>query len=341
MALDLVFDGKTFPVPKKSVFELFEHNRELFEAPSYAVQSSVPLEVFEAFVASLNAQTKILVTNTNVVFLRLLANEFFLPELAAECGAFPVTLDQFLSLSERVSQLERADFSVPNRPDRIEERIERQEQELESVGWAVDTLRAFVDGALKELKSEMRRPPPTPKPSAAPAPAASQKKVEIPLKADKSLDGVISYLTKQHGGNVHDKGIVTITSKSIFDESRWSLRNVADLSTDLWFWSKDEPGQWICWDFHEMGIRPTNYTIRARWLKSWVVEGSVDHLTWVEIDRKTENDDFMNDVDPKIASFAVTHSVECRFLRLTQIDNGPTRDPLCLWAVEFFGRMCE
>jgi hypothetical protein len=28
----------------------------------------------------------------------------------------------------------------------------------------------------------------------------------------RSLDGIISYLTRKHGGNVHDKGIVTITS---------------------------------------------------------------------------------------------------------------------------------
>jgi hypothetical protein len=48
--LDLIFQGKPFPVPRKSVFELFEHHPELCEAKSYAVQSSVPLEVFEAFV---------------------------------------------------------------------------------------------------------------------------------------------------------------------------------------------------------------------------------------------------------------------------------------------------
>jgi hypothetical protein len=59
--LDLVFDGKTFPVPKKSVLQLIGH-RELFAATSYAVQSSVPVEVFEAFVDSLKRQTKISVT---------------------------------------------------------------------------------------------------------------------------------------------------------------------------------------------------------------------------------------------------------------------------------------
>jgi hypothetical protein len=37
--------------------------------------------------------------------------------------------------------------------------------------------------------------------------------VTFPLNEADSLDGVISYLTRKRGGNVHDKGIVTITSK--------------------------------------------------------------------------------------------------------------------------------
>jgi hypothetical protein len=37
--------------------------------------------------------------------------------------------------------------------------------------------------------------------------------VEFPLKEAESSEGIISYLTRKYGGNVHDKGIVTITSK--------------------------------------------------------------------------------------------------------------------------------
>jgi hypothetical protein len=48
----------------------------------------------------------------------------------------------------------------------------------------------------------------------------------------KSLEGIISYLTKKHGGNVHEKGIVTITSKSVYDpELQRALKNVADLTS--------------------------------------------------------------------------------------------------------------
>jgi hypothetical protein len=55
-----------------------------------------------------------------------------------------------------------------------------------------------------------------------------------------SLDGIISHRTRRHGGNVHDKGIVTITSKSFLVRA---MRNVADLTSDSRFGSGSEPGQ--------------------------------------------------------------------------------------------------
>jgi hypothetical protein len=48
-SLKLVFDGKAFPVPKRYLFTLLEQHQELFTATTYAVQSSVPLDVFEMF----------------------------------------------------------------------------------------------------------------------------------------------------------------------------------------------------------------------------------------------------------------------------------------------------
>jgi hypothetical protein len=38
---------------------------------------------------------------------------------------------------------------------------------------------------------------------------------KFPLGSANSLDGIVSYLTQKYRGNVHDKGIVTITSKSL------------------------------------------------------------------------------------------------------------------------------
>jgi hypothetical protein len=127
------------------------------------------------------------------------------------------------------------------------------------------------------------------------------------------------------------------------DDSPESHRkNVADLTDDgSHFFSQDEPGQWICWDFHELRVRPTHYAIKCCELKSWVVESSLDFMNWTEIDRKTDNKDF-NSQDWMTASFAVAKSAECRFIRLTQTgQNRSGNDRLIIMAFEVFGTLVE
>jgi hypothetical protein len=63
---------------------------------------------------------------------------------------------------------------------------------------------------------------------------------------DESLDGILCHLTMEHLGNVHEKGIVTITSKSVRDGPKHSPANVTNLTSDSAFVSEDGPGQWIC-----------------------------------------------------------------------------------------------
>jgi hypothetical protein len=133
--------------------------------------------------------------------------------------------------------------------------------------------------------------------------ASVRERIAIPMPRAESLEGIISYLAQKHGGNVHDMGIVTITSKSV-KSSMYPASNVADLPTNSGFVSRNEPGQWICWDFGEMRIRPGHYTIRTNYLKSWAVEASLDGETWTEINRKTANRDFR--YGRNAASFAVS-----------------------------------
>jgi hypothetical protein len=345
---DLVFDSAAFPVPKKSVFELFDHHRVVIDATSYAVQSSVPLEVFETFVGSLKTQDTISVTNANAAPLLLLAKEFFISELAAECGAFSVSTDQFLRLTDRVCELERQISCFSNRSSgKIDDQIESQERELESLRLRLEKLQALVEEGLKQLKSDLEQLQPKSELSPSGEPAKSQSKVEIPMK-EVLLDGIISYLTKKHGGNVQEVGIVTISSKSVqSDGPELALKNVANLASGSCFKSKKEPGQWVCWDFREMRVRPTRYTIRSWFLKSWVVEGSLDGSSWTEMDRQTDNLDFDDDLGWKgkkwtPASFAVSKPAEFRVIRLTQTDEDHDgMDVLSLRAIEFFGTLSE
>jgi hypothetical protein len=167
----------------------------------------------------------------------------------------------------------------------------------------------------------------------------SRVAIEFPLKEARSLEGIISHLTQKHGGNVHDKGIVTVTSKSVVSGDAWNAqRNVVDLASRSYFWSADGPGQWICWDFHEMRFCPTQYTIKSGYpyLKSWMVESSLDGEAWTEIDSRTDNGQLAE--SPNRASFDISYSAECRFIRLSQTGkNHGGRNNLVIRAFDVFG----
>jgi hypothetical protein len=230
---DLVFQGKTYTVPKQSISDLLEH-RKLFGPTCYTVESSVPVPVFASFVRWLKTRTKISVTKENAAFLSFLASEFFLLDLRVECDT----------------------FQLKSEPERVEK----------------------LKGAFRQTDN------------------GRSKAIEISITEPNSLDGIISYLTKQHGGNVHKKKIVVITSRS----GRSCLQtHPADVvlfavrrQNREKYWSEDFPGQWVCWDFREMRVRPTHCTVSAFGLNSWVLEGSVDGESRMELDRQTGHDNF-------------------------------------------------
>jgi hypothetical protein len=339
-SVELQFCGKTYAVPKKYLIGLLEH-RGLLTATSYAVESSVPLETFEAFLASLQTQTNVSVTKENAASLWLLGKEFALPELLSECSSFSFEL--LLALSERVSVLER-EIRLSG-TGQVEDRLEAQEEELESLSSRFEALESklsrtevLIEGSKCEpvksllwLRGGIER-------LVGMSASAAKSRRELPT-AD--LNGIISYLTAKHGGNVHERGLVRIASKSVQDDDAlWAPKNVADLTLGSRFWSGNEPGQWICWDFGEMRVRVAHYTIEGYSLKSWVVEGSPDGEGWQVIDRQKGLLDFKD--GPNTVVFDASNPVECRFIRLTQTDRNHCRDnELLLYAVEFFGTLWD
>jgi hypothetical protein len=312
-SFELSFQGAKFTVPKNSLFKFFEHHPELISTTSYDVQSSVPAEVFQGFVNALQTNKKAQVTSVNAAALALLAREFWLEELLSDCTSpSPLSASELITLlCERISKVEQQLVQVTSR-------LSACEQRLDDI-------------------SEPITPRPTPLSPRAVSPSFSE--VHCPLPEAKSLDGILSYLTRKHGGNFHKKGVVTITSKSLYS-LHYAIRNLADLTTDRYFCSKDEPYQWVCWDFHEMRIKPTHYTIRSGALKLWVIESSLDGVHWTEIDRQVENVDVAE--KPWVASFPVANASESRFIRLTQTDkNRDDHDILSLYAFEVFGTLLE
>jgi hypothetical protein len=307
------------------------------------------------------------VTQGNLAALSLLAKEFCPAELLSECSA--LSFDLVPSLSERVSHLEREIDPVPSLSERVshlereivhcrtrplEARLAAQEKGLNSLSSRYEELAGKLSRTIVAISGNESTPL---KPLLSLCEekerllgAKALRKVEIPMKAAKSSEGIISYLTKSQGGSIHGAGVMTITSQSVGVDPRNAVKNVVGLSADSAFRSGDGPGQWVRWDFHEMRVRPTHYTLKGAWLKSWVVEGSVDGESWTEIDRQTDRWDFSEGW--ATASFTVPKPGEFRFVRLTQTDTRhlsaqehaerpPPRYDLNLGAVEFFGTLSE
>jgi hypothetical protein len=157
------------------------------------------------------------------------------------------------------------------------------------------------------------------------------------------LNGIISRLTQLHGGNVHDRKIVTVSASSVlqinFAHNAVNLKN----HSENYFQSQGQPNQWLCYDFKDRRVRLRNYSIAtlARYfLRSWVVEGSEDGKTWNVVDDRRGNTEA--DCSHPIVTFAVDAEKKFRFIRLRQTGkNMQNDDYLVLYGFEVFGFLFE
>jgi hypothetical protein len=183
------------------------------------------------------------------------------------------------------------------------------------------------------------------------------------------LDGIIAHLTRECGGNVHDRNVLDVTSGSFEKEiiganphsgaynnnPYCAAKNAADLETDSHFlsayrWEEGIPhtrNNWLCYDFKERRIVPTHYTIRTydndpggAHLQSWLVERSTDGENWREVAREEDNKQLNG--DRFTATFPVAGGWECRCIRLVNIGrNHSGIDSLVISAWEIFGNLIE
>ena len=171
------------------------------------------------------------------------------------------------------------------------------------------------------------------------------KKFEF--NSGRPLDGIIAHLTRMCGGNVHLKGLVEVTTSSN-DGAEFHPWSIADLGTSSRSRSRDEPNQWLCYDFKDRSVCPTSYTIRTYdsvpgscHLKSWVLEGTNDCKDkWVILDRRENNRELNNGHAQR--NFAITSpdGTFYRFLRLRQTGKSHYgNDRITITSLEIFGNI--
>lgn len=178
---------------------------------------------------------------------------------------------------------------------------------------------------------------------------------EFIYEPNRPFNGLIAYLTQACGGNVHDNGIIEITSKHSLhidpDYSRLRSsklpvppKEVANFSTNAEFRTRNVPGAWICYDFKRMHVAITGYSIRKRnkftfCEPRWVLEGSIDgsNGSWEVIDGQCICND---DIDTHHFQILDGPRQCFRFVRLRQTEVNPSSEGLHLAALEIFGTLC-
>jgi hypothetical protein len=239
------------------------------------------------------------------------------------------------SVSERLESLERS-LSHPSVDGSVGERVESLEVRIESV----ETLSRELRGGLEELKALSRT-----------AVEGMGTYRDFPFKAGHTdaFGGIFGYLRQKCQGNVHTKGIVIIKSSSVDSDSPLYLpKNVVDGRFDTVFGTKHLRDSWISFKFARMTVILEHYTLRtfhdtdtwtARYLLSWILEGSEDGMLWRALDQQ-QGCQTLNGPD-RVGVFAVPTRAECRYLRIRM--TGPAAPGNVLFLelaqVEFFGKL--
>lgn len=116
--------------------------------------------------------------------------------------------------------------------------------------------------------------------------------------SEHAFDGIIRDLSGDQGCNVVDMGLVEVTSSS-YNGSNRVPKNVVDFDDmNHYFQSKNLQDSWIQYDFKNLKVNPTHYSIRSRHdlrdgdnsLVNWKIEGSNDGLRWTTLDQRESNE---------------------------------------------------
>jgi hypothetical protein len=125
-----------------------------------------------------------------------------------------------------------------------------------------------------------------------------EKSDSIEHKDGNNFDGIIMYLEKKFGNDIHQQGIICITASS--NNSHNKPEQVIDYNwhdVTGWYSNPKNPGEWWQINFKTMKVKMSGYSLKtfsgrkgSYHLKNWVIEGRNDEEEWEEIDRQ-DNDD--------------------------------------------------
>lgn len=166
--------------------------------------------------------------------------------------------------------------------------------------------------------------------------------IQLQYQEGKNFNGIIKYLTDKTHGNIHDNGTIEVTSDSILPG--YPPKNLLNTIKKDQYQSKGLSLAWILFDFKDMRIELSNYTIEScSWsknighIKSWVIEISDDNQSWSIIDQKDDCPD-LNDRDA-VRTYEVQPNKFSRYVRFRHTAECWDGGTFGFNAIEFYGRL--
>lgn len=172
----------------------------------------------------------------------------------------------------------------------------------------------------------------------------NQRRIEIPYEKDGEFKGIFNYLLND---NDNDEQKVVVTSSTRIDDPDLAPQNVLVFDDhDKYFFSDDEPSPWICFEFINHKIIPTNYTIQKTedyyYPRNWIIEGSDDNANWVTLDEQQDSS-FLDDDPYYTYTIDVQNETGFRFVRMrtTGANSSTISDSLIIDSFEFYGYIVD
>lgn len=170
-----------------------------------------------------------------------------------------------------------------------------------------------------------------------------QEKGKIFLPTSNGFDGIFRYLRKQ--SNEQIKNEVNFTASSVSGGEPQFVTIFED--QNKFFYTKREQNSWICFDFKNRRVIPTDYTIRSiQWdennehPRNWVIECSCDNNSWEIVDEQT-NCSFLNG-NGIVHTFKMSSPKTKEFQYIRMRNTGPNWQndkDLDIESFEIYGRL--
>ena len=143
---------------------------------------------------------------------------------------------------------------------------------------------------------------------------------------NNEFDGIMNFLVNESNGNVDDA--ITITSSSSCG-SNYCPQNAVIYDDDVNFQSDRDEKPWICFDFKEHRVIPSDYLIKSfdyepgsNHPKTWIIEGSNDNESWDTLDRQ-ENCPYLNG-NHLVHSFKIQNNQDKEYKYIRMVHTGKT-----------------